>query len=405
MDPIIEMLRDENNAIEQLNARREELKRKLEEHRSGNISAEELEKLSAERKDIEKELALRTKHRDELSAAAEKNKEQGEGRSIMNDKLLHFKDGMERDDVPATAEYRSAFFKRLQRKSLDDVEKRAMTSAATSAGAAIPTQTMDMIIGQLAESDSLLGLITLTNIPNLTSFPVENVVNDAAWVAEGSDSTSSNDTLKAVTLAAYMLIKTIKITAQVARMSIDAFETWLVNALVRKLRAACDKAVISGNGSNQPTGLDAQTWNAANSITVANGSTVTYDNLVDLEALVGEGFINNAVWVCNRKMKATLLKLKDDQKRPLFERAIEDGFVGILLGYPVRLDANVKDGEMYFGDWKSGYVMNFAQPIEVESSTEAGFMSGSVVYRAMALADGKPTGVAGALVKLVQATA
>ena len=60
---------------------------------------------------------------------------------------------------------------------------------------------------------------------------------------------------------------------------------------------------------------------------------------------------------------------------------------------------------MYFGDWKSGYVMNFAQPIEVESSTEAGFMSGSVVYRAMALADGKPTGVAGALVKLVQATA
>lgn len=405
MDPIIEMLRDENNAIEQLNARREELKRKLEEHRGGNISAEELEKLSAERKDIEKELALRTKHRDELSAAAEKNKEQGEGRSIMNDKLLHFKDGMERDDVPATAEYRSAFFKRLQRKSLDDVEKRAMTSAATSAGAAIPTQTMDMIIGQLAESDSLLGLITITNIPNLTSFPVENVVNDATWVAEGSDSTSSNDTLKAVTLAAYMLIKTIKITAQVARMSIDAFETWLVNALVRKLRAACDKAVISGNGSNQPTGLDAQTWNAANSITVANGSTVTYDNLVDLEALVGEGFINNAVWVCNRKMKATLLKLKDDQKRLLFDRAIEDGFVGTLLGYPVRLDANVKDGEMYFGDWKSGYVMNFAQPIEVESSTEAGFMSGSVVYRAMALADGKPTGVAGALVKLVQATA
>ena len=35
MDPIIEMLRDENNAIEQLTAKREELKRRLEEHRSG----------------------------------------------------------------------------------------------------------------------------------------------------------------------------------------------------------------------------------------------------------------------------------------------------------------------------------------------------------------------------------
>ena len=110
MDPIIEMLRDESNAIEALTARREELKRKLEEHRSGNISEEEFEKLSAERKDIEKELALRTKRRDELTAAAEKNKDQGEGRGIMNNDILHFKDGMERADVPATAEYRSAFF-------------------------------------------------------------------------------------------------------------------------------------------------------------------------------------------------------------------------------------------------------------------------------------------------------
>ncbi len=146
-------------------------------------------------------------------------------------------------------------------------------------------------------------------------------------------------------------------------------------------------------------GLDSQSWDGTNSVTVAAGSTATYDNLVDLEALVGEGFITNAVWVFNRKMKATLLKLKDDQKRPIFERAIEDGFVGYLLGYPVRLDANVKDGEAYFGDWKAGYVMNFAQPIEIASSEEAGFMSGSVVYRGMALADGKPTGVKGALAR------
>ena len=169
MDPITEMLRDENNELERLAAKRDELKKKLEEHRSGNISEEELKQMTEERKDIEKEISLRTKHRDELIAAAEKNKNQGEGRNIMNENILHFKDGMERMDVIATAEYRSAFFKRLQRKPADEIEKRAMTSAATSEGAAIPTQTMDMIIGQLRESDSLLNLITLENIPALTS--------------------------------------------------------------------------------------------------------------------------------------------------------------------------------------------------------------------------------------------
>lgn len=404
MDPIIEMLRNENAEIEKLTARREEIKRKLEEHRSGNITEEEFKRLSDERSEIEKELSLRSKRREELTSAAEKNKNQEERRGIMNDTVLHFKEGMERTEILATAEYRSAYFKQLQGKELGEEEKRAMTSASSSAGAAIPTQTMNMIIGQIKESTSLLGLITVTNIEGLTSFPVENVVNDAAWTAEGSDSTPSNDSLKPLVLAAYTLIKTIKITAQVKRMAVDAFELWIVEALVRKLRAACDKAVISGTGSNQPTGLDAQTWNTENSVTVASGSTVTYDNIVDLEALVGEGFIPNAVWVFNRKMKATVLKLKDDQKRPIFERAVEDGFVGTLLGYPVRLDANVKDGEMYFGDWKSGYVMNFAQPITIESSAEAGFMSGSTVYRGMALVDGKPTGVKNALVKLVQAT-
>lgn len=404
MDPIIEMLRNENAEIEKLTARREEIKRKLEEHRSGNITEEEFKRLSDERSEIEKELSLRSKRREELTSAAEKNKNQEERRGIMNDTVLHFKEGMERTEILATAEYRSAFFKRLQGRSLAEEEQRAMTSASASAGAAIPTVTMDKIFGQLKESNTLLGLITLENIEDLTSFPVENVVNDAAWVAEGTDSTPSNDSLKAIALAAYTLIKTIKITAQVKRMAINKFEDWIVDALTRKLRAACNKAVISGTGSNQPTGLDAQTWNTENSVTVASGATVTYDNIVDLEALVGEGFIPNAVWVFNRKMKATVLKLKDDQKRPIFERAVEDGFVGTLLGYPVRLDANVKDGEMYFGDWKSGYVMNFAQPITIESSAEAGFMSGSTVYRGMALVDGKPTGVKNALVKLVQAT-
>ena len=162
MDPIIEMLRNETAEIERLAARREEIKRKLEEHRSGNISEEELKKLSEERAEIDKELLLRNKRREELTDAVEKNKNQGAGRGIMNDTVLHFKEGMERNEIFATEEYRSAFFKRLQGKPLTEEEQRAMTSASTSAGAAIPTVTMDKIFGQLKESDTLLGLITYT---------------------------------------------------------------------------------------------------------------------------------------------------------------------------------------------------------------------------------------------------
>ena len=131
-----------------------------------------------------------------------------------------------------------------------------------------------------------------------------------------------------------------------------------------------------------------------------SGSGISYDDLVDAESLVGEDFITSAVWVMNRKTKAAVAKLKDDQKRPLFERALENGFVGNLLGYPVRLDKNVADGEMYFGDWESAYVMNFSKNVTIDSSDQAGFMSASTVFRGYALVDGKPTDVAGAMVKV-----
>lgn len=398
MNTFIEELRDVNSELKELRARKEAIKKKALEHRSTIPSAEQ-QQYRAEMQKIKEQIAQKETRIEELRALTENFKE---GENNMNNEMLHFKEGMERADVFATAEYRSAYFKKMQGKNLSDMEKRAITSAESSGGAAIPTRTMNIILGQLKESNGLLSLITLTNIPELISYPVENVVNEASWVSEGTKSTPSDDSLKAVTLSAYSLIKTIEVTAKLQKMSVDAFEEWVVSAITRKMRSALSKSIISGSGSGQPTGLNSVTWDTSNSVSTA---AITYDNLVDVEALVGEDFIVNAVWVMNRKTKAQVQKLKDDQKRPLFDRAVEDGFVGYLLGYPVKLDSNVADGEAYFGDWKSAYVMNLSQDVEYTKSGEAGFMSGSTIYRGLALADGKPTGVKGAMAKLKKTTA
>lgn len=400
MNKIVEELIDLNAEIKELRSKKEEIKRKALEHRS-TISAENQKEYRAAAEKIQEEIRAKEARRAELEALAENNN-QGEGN--MNNEMLHFKEGMERTELFETAEYRSAYFKTLQGKKLDAAETRAMTSATSSGGAAIPTKTMDEILGQLRDTPGILSMITLLNIPELISLPAENVVNDASWVAEGADSTPSDDSLRTISLSAYELIKTIKITAKLEKMSIPAFEKWVVETLVRKLRAACKKAVFSGTGVNQPTGLDSVTWDATNSVTAA-ATGITYDDLVDLEALVGEDYLDNAVWVMNRKTKAQIAKLKDDQKRPLFERAVEKGFVGNLLDRRVHLEGGVADGEIYFGDWKAGYVMNFASPIELAKSGEAGFMSGSTVYRGLALVDGKPTGVKEAMAKLKKAAA
>ena len=395
MNGLVEELRDIDLDIQALTARKEAIKQKALEHRD-SITDEEQMALRSEKIEIETKLKGLEQRKKDLQERAEKN-EEGEKRGMDNE-LLHFKDGMERADILATAEYRSAFFKTMQGKDLTADEKRSMSSAAESGGAAIPTKTMNMIMGQITESHTILNLITVLNIPELISLPIENLVNDAAWVSETGDSTPSEDKLGSLSLNAYKLIKTIKISAKLKEMAIDAFEQWIVGAITKKMTAACQKAVFDGTGVEQPTGLGTLTWDTTNSLTT---TSLTYDNVVDTEGLVGEDYVPNAVWVMNRKTKAKVTKLKDDQKRPLFERAVEDGFCGLLLGYPVRLDKHVKDGEAYFGDWKAAYVMNFAKAIEYAVSKEAGFMSGSTIYRGLALVDGKPTKIAGAMAKLV----
>ncbi|MBQ8323224.1 MAG: phage major capsid protein [Clostridia bacterium] len=396
MDGFIEEMRDIDLDIQALIARKEAIKQKAIEHRD-SITDEEQAQLRSEKTEIETKLKVLEQCKKDLQERANQ-KEKGEN-GTMDNAMLHFKEGMERADVLNTLEYRSAFFKTMQGKELTTEEKRSMTSAAESGGAAIPTQTMNMIIGQIQESPTVLNLITVLNIPELISLPIENLVNDAAWISETGDSTPSEDKLGSLTLSAYKLIKTVKISAKLKEMAIDAFEAWIVGAITKKMTAACQKAVFDGTGVEQPTGLNTITWNDTNSVSATGAPT--YDNLVDTEALVGEDYISNAVWVMNRKTKAMVMKLKDDQKRPIFERAVEDGFVGYLLGYPVRLNKHVKNGEAFLGDWKAAYVMNFAKAIEYAVSKEAGFMSGSTIYRGLALVDGKPTKIEGAMAKLI----
>ena len=59
-----------------------------------------------------------------------------------------------------------------------------------------------------------------------------------------------------------------------------------------------------------------------------------------------------------------------------------------VLGYPVIVDDNCAADTVIFGDMKA-YKLNFASPIAVESDKSVAFRSGSTVYRAMCLADGK----------------
>ena len=58
-----------------------------------------------------------------------------------------------------------------------------------------------------------------------------------------------------------------------------------------------------------------------------------------------------------------------------------------------RIGHRLAQRDIYFGDLKEAYKFNFAKAPTVDRDESVAFRTGSTVYRAMALADGKPTGV------------
>lgn len=289
------------------------------------------------------------------------------------------------ENVISSPEYRSGYLKHLQGKSLDDAEKRALTTATSSVGAVIPTQTMNKIVEKLEEQGIIYPHVTSLAIPSNVKIPVEGETEEVTWVDEGASATDSNDKIGALELGAMELIKTIEITAHVEAMSIDAFEAFIVALLARKVRKAIDYAIINGNGTKQAQGILTA---LGNKITSTAGNNWAYDDVIDLKRSLKSGYYQNAMFIMSSTTLGMVEKIKDSNGRPIFKEESDKGF-GLLSNKPVLLYDNVPEGTIIFGDLEY-YYFNFVKTFEVAKDKSVGFKSAKTCYRALAICDGKP---------------
>ena len=277
-------------------------------------------------------------------------------------------------------EYREAFMKKLMGKELDAEERAAMTASA-----AIPTETLNLIVARLQENP-LLGRITLLNIPGHVSIPKEDTVNDANWIEMSAASTDSADKVTDLELATYKLIKTVEIGADVEHMSIPTFEAWLVQRLTNKMEAALQKAVVAGTGNGQATGITTGDSVKADQKSTYAADAMTFKDVMKIMGNLPGRYHKNASWsMPSKTFFNEVLGMVDANKRPIVvtDPAVGSGYR--LMGRPVDL---VDDAAaIIFGDF-SRYYMNLGAGIEIKADGSVGFRTGSVCYRAMALADG-----------------
>jgi HK97 family phage major capsid protein len=325
-------------------------------------------------------------------------------------------------------EYRSAFFKMLQsgKSSLVQEERNVLhrgnaigngknltefrfTSDGSSAGAAIPQITWDMVVQKMLIVSAVYPFISKYNIKGNLKVPYEDIFNDAAWTKEGTTVAPGNDTIAGLLLSAYDLIKTVQVSRVVEQLSVDAFEAYIVDKLFKKLMVAIENAILNGTGSvnNQPMGiLNAVTWGAGNSIAYGKTlSSLTYDTFTGLKGKLQAPYHSSAFWVMNSNTLYTgVAAIKDALGRPIFLDNPQWGLttdtgsgnqvdysktaiVGRILGNPVVMSPYIPDGNILFGDLRF-YHFNLSVDVLIEKSYEAAFTSNDVVYKGWLLADG-----------------
>ena len=299
-----------------------------------------------------------------------------------------------KENYRASEEYRSAFLNNLMGRQLNEEQRAAFALAGVDP--VIPESMQTSIITKVKEYAPILSEITLLNVNGTVKFAVEGTVAGADLHTENAEITAATDTLVEVTLSTYEVTKLVQISDSVRTMTINAFESWLIDNLSESIAIKIEYLIWNGTGSSQAKGINTITFDAAHKVEVAKSASLTAQNVFDLFGKLKTGYARNAKIYMNRKtLFSDFLPLEDKSKNNL---VVENGGTYYVLGTPVELTDSIADHEAVMFDPKK-YVANMPENTNIKQSVD--LRHNAYLYLGVAQFDGKPA-LEEAFVKLVK---
>lgn len=240
-----------------------------------------------------------------------------------------------RDEGQGTMDYRTAFMHYVTRGESIPMELRD-TTKTTDIGVVIPENLINQIFEKFDDFGQFYALITKTSYPIGQTIPKDGVKPVATWVAEGAGSTKQKKTANgAFTFANYKLRCEVALTEESAVMGLPAFEALFVKQVSEAMVKAIEAAVISGDGTSQPTGI----LTVAGTTVTVNNEALIYADLIEAEAAIRADKENTAKWFMTKKTFMAFMAMVDGQGQPIAR--INYGIAGkperYLLGREVVL--------------------------------------------------------------------
>ena len=381
-----------NKRLEEILQRKEEIRSLLSDEGNKNINFDEIEKELRELDEEEKEIRRRQTIIDGMGTMTTRTAGQPAKKTNVFD----------------SEEYRQAFMNYVCRGEKIPQEFRSdEVTATTDIGALVPSVTLNKIIEKLEAYGMILPLVTRTAYKTGLSIPTSNVKPEATWVAEGAGSDKQKKTLSGtITFSHFKLRCAVAVTLETENMAYSAFETTLVNNVVEAMAKALEKAIISGTGVGQPTGILKEDAKG----TKIEVSKIDYKTLVNAEAELPMEYESGAVWCMTKKTFMAFIGMTDTNGQPIarvnygFGGKAERSLLGrtvVLTNYLENFSDTLEAGKTF------AFLYNFADytlntNFQIGIKTYEDNDTDDIIRKMIMVCDGKPI-IYDSLVKLVKA--
>lgn len=259
----------------------------------------------------------------------------------------------------ASDEYRSNFWNAMRSKTpMPQVVDALRIGSDTEGGYLVPDEYERTLVEALQEENIFRGLAhVIRTASGERKIPVVSSKGTASWIEEGGAFPESDDTFSQVTIGAYKLGTTIKISEELLNDSVFDLENYIAREFARRIGTKEEEAFFTGDGSGKPLGVLADKGGAEVGVTAASATGITADELLDLYHSLFSPYRKKAVWVVNDSTIKAIRKLKDNNGQYLWQPGLTANASDTILGRPVKTSAfmpSIAAGakSIIFGDFK-----------------------------------------------------
>ena len=295
----------------------------------------------------------------------------------------------------ATDEYRSNFWNLMRTKSpMPQVVDALRIGSDTEGGYLVPDEYERTLVEALQEENIFRSLAHIIRTASgERKIPVVSSKGTASWIEEGGAFPESDDTFGQVTIGAYKLGTTIKISEELLNDSVFDLESYIAREFARRIGTKEEEAFFTGDGSGKPLGVLADKGGAEIGVTAASATAITSDELLDLYYSLLSPYRKKAVWVVNDSTIKAIRKLKDNNGQYLWQPGLIANAPDTILGRPVKTSAfmpSIAAGakSIIFGDFNYYWIAD-RQGRTFKRLNELYATTGQVGFLASQRVDGK----------------